>query len=376
MPSDASTRKNLPIFVWVHGGSDIVGSSTASGLNGAPFVLSQDVIVVIIQYRLGLFGWLQTEDVLDEINGGGSASSKVAGNQALRDVVMALQQIHAMAPLIGGSTSHIALMGQSSGAMMIRALLTTPSAQPFFTHAILASDTADYGLANKKDNSALGDYAMSQLNCSISDINCARKASAEDVLNASMAAYSQVPLDNPDISSGTPYRPMLGSYIPQSIEKGAKTNKPIIFTSLANEAGSIASYTYKASAVGALQLTSMYSGAGITLGTALDTVFNDGRGQTLATLSTAYPVSKYADGLRTTYETIVTDGLWRCATQNTAETLAKAGSHVWLAQWNVGSTYLSNVDADYCTEDGHVCHEVSGFRSVSVIRRATDRALF
>jgi hypothetical protein len=161
---------------------------------------------------------------------------------------------------------------------------------------------------------------MSQLNCTLSDLACARNASAQDVLAASLAAYSQVPLINIGIPSGTPYRPMLGSYISQSGEKSAKTNKSIIFTSVANEAGTLTSIAFTQSVAGATDLTvASMSGVTIILGNALETAFNDGRGEALANLHTVYPTSPLVDGLRTTFETVVTDGLWRCAIQNTAQ---------------------------------------------------------
>ena len=112
---------------------------------------------------------------------------------------------------------------------------------------------------------------------------------------------------------------MLGHYIPQSVEKGAKTNKSIIYTSVSNEAGTLTSFAFSESAAGASTLAVKNAeGASLSLGTALEMAFNGGRGEALANLPSLYPVPPLADGLRTTFEHVITDGLWRCAIQDTA----------------------------------------------------------
>ncbi|UZJ51230.1 hypothetical protein CBS101457_000550 [Exobasidium rhododendri] len=358
MPTGAKAGDNLPIYVWVHGGSGISGSSTGAGLDGAAFVESQKVIVVFLQYRLGIFGWLQTGSTVDEIQGGRPGSRTVAGNQAMRDIVMALEQVKKIALIVGGDTSKTVLMGQSSGASMVRALLTTPAASGLFTRAVLVSDPADYGLSGIADNNALGEFAMKYLNCSLADIACARAASADDIVDATLQAFSNVPQSQPSISSGTPWRAMRGSYVTTSIVDDGKTSIPTIMTTVANEAGTITAQYFEASHADATELTYTDSdGQMESLGDGLSLVFDAGRGENLAGDTQVYPFSSVQDGLRETYETVVTDGIWRCSTQYMAQHLAKNGGKVWLAQWNAGTTYPSNDNADYCTADGHVCHE-------------------
>lgn len=206
-------------MAWLPGGSFIGGSASASGLDGSLLASEQNAIIIVIQYRLGLFGWLQTQDTLDENSGGSSGSSQVSGNQAVRDVVAALQVIKRYAAQFGGDPSKITLSGQSSGAHMVRALLTTPAADSLFSQAILVSDTQNYGMATAASQNSLGSYGLDQLGCTT--VICARNASAEDVVNASLAAYSDVPQGDGSIATGEPWRPFLGSYIPSAIETAA-----------------------------------------------------------------------------------------------------------------------------------------------------------
>lgn len=319
MPTKVVKGANLPVYVWVHGGSGVIGSSTGAGLDGTPFVQSQNVIVVLLQYRLGLFGWLQTGATLNEATGGQANGTTVAGNQAMRDVVMALQQVKAVVPIIGGDASKVVLMGQSSGASMVRALLTTPAADNLFSHAVIVSDTADYGLSEIVDNNALGEYAMGQLNCDVSDISCAREASADDVLSATFAAYSDIPQTNPSINAGTPWRAMKGAYVTGSIEKGVKSSIPMIMTTVANEAGSATADYFDPSYTNTTELTYTNSdGETTSMSDALSLVFNAGRGPVLANMTQVYPEALVEDGLREQFEVISTDGLWRCPTQYNA----------------------------------------------------------
>ena len=297
-----------------------MGSSTGAGLDGAPFVKTENVIVVLLQYRLGLFGWLQTGAILDEANGGESDSSTVAGNQAMRDAVMALQQVKAMAPLLGGDASKIVLMGQSSGATMVRALLSTPAADGLFSHAVLVSDPANYGLSSNADNNILGEFAMQQLQCDVGNITCAREASADAILDVTLAVYSQVPQDHPNISSGTPWRAMKGAYVKSSIEEGAKTDIPVIMTTVANEAGTVTSFQFEEAPANATQLTYAYSdGQTTSMNDAISLLYGKDRANVLSNSMDKYPIADINDGIRQTFETIATDGLWRCSTQQNGQ---------------------------------------------------------
>lgn len=319
-PSKAKATDRLPIHVWLHGGSGIVGSSTGAGLDGSVFAQSQNVIVVLLQYRLGLFGWLQTGTTLDEAQGGGPGSSTVGGNQAMRDVIMALKQVKAMAPLIGGDTSKVVLMGQSSGASMVRALLTTPAAKGLFTHAVLVSDPANYGITSIANNNALGEYGMGQLKCDLADIGCARRASADQVLDATLASYSKVPSDHPGISAGTPWTAMKGNYVTGSIERGQKTDIPVIMTTVANEAGTVTAFTFEPSLPNATVLTYAYSdGQTATMAEGLETIYSEADASLLVNQTDVYPIGQGEDGIRQTFEATATDGLWRCSTQYNAQ---------------------------------------------------------
>lgn len=86
----------------------MAGSATATGLDGSALASSQNVIVIVAQYRLGMFGFFQTSALLDEPSGGKPGASKVGGNQAVRDVVTALSYVQANIEAFGGDKSEFA----------------------------------------------------------------------------------------------------------------------------------------------------------------------------------------------------------------------------------------------------------------------------
>ncbi|GAA5856290.1 hypothetical protein JCM3766R1_001322, partial [Sporobolomyces carnicolor] len=149
-PQTAQPTSKLPVFVWVHGGSFLTGSTKE--LDGFALANSQNMIVVTVQYRLGYFGWLKYDPW------------GVEGNMGLRDLVLALETIQQDIGAFGGDSSLVTLAGQSSGAQMIKALLSTPSAISLFHRAILHSAPLDYSpqvpaLANAVGSAFLFDIA-------------------------------------------------------------------------------------------------------------------------------------------------------------------------------------------------------------------------
>lgn len=78
------------------------------------------VVVVTINYRLGLLGWAE--------NSGAWGRSDVTGNQALRDQILALQWVQKNIASFGGDPTRVTVFGESAGATSIRALLSVPGA--------------------------------------------------------------------------------------------------------------------------------------------------------------------------------------------------------------------------------------------------------
>jgi para-nitrobenzyl esterase len=123
-----------PVMVWIYGGGFMFGSGSQSTYNGAILATKGDVVVVTINHRLGLLGFLN----LNEITGGKIPSS---GNEGLLDQLAALKWVRENILVFGGDPENITVFGQSSGAMSIGCLLAMPEAKGLFHKAILESGT-------------------------------------------------------------------------------------------------------------------------------------------------------------------------------------------------------------------------------------------
>lgn len=95
------------------------------------------VVVVTINYRLGLLGWAE--------NSGAWGRSDVTGNQAFRDQILALQWVKKNIASFGGDPNKVTVFGESAGATSIRALLSAPSAWGLYKGVIGQSDPINIG---------------------------------------------------------------------------------------------------------------------------------------------------------------------------------------------------------------------------------------
>jgi carboxylesterase type B len=118
----------------IHGGSFSSGAATSPGLDGSALALSSGVIVVTVQYRLGVLGWLPPTTISSGINLG------------VKDVKQALTFLNKVLPSFGGAPNQITLAGQSSGAAMIRGELRTLYFYPVIVRRYGITDNGWYSL--------------------------------------------------------------------------------------------------------------------------------------------------------------------------------------------------------------------------------------
>lgn len=110
------------------------GSATQQGLDGSSLASNNDIIVAVLQYRLGVFGFLAPYETLP----GTSTSSS---NLAMKDVLNALKFVNLVAESFGGNPSKVTLAGQSSGATIVQDFLAIPEAASYFTNVIMHSES-------------------------------------------------------------------------------------------------------------------------------------------------------------------------------------------------------------------------------------------
>ncbi len=125
----ASTQDNLPVLLFLHGGSGISGYTADPVYDGAALARSANAVVVTANYRLDVLGFLQ----LPQLHSGTQAYT---GNYGLLDNLQALSFIQRNIANFGGNAGNVTLMGQSAGAVNALALLASPQAAGLF-HKIL-----------------------------------------------------------------------------------------------------------------------------------------------------------------------------------------------------------------------------------------------
>lgn len=143
------SKGRLPVMVWIHGGSFISGSGADLSCDGAALA-REGVVLVTINYRLGLFGFLAHPGLSAESGGG------VSGNYGLLDQISALRWIQANIAEFGGDPDRVTVFGVSAGSASIALLLTSPLASGLFQQAILQSPGSGRPLATLSDAESAG----------------------------------------------------------------------------------------------------------------------------------------------------------------------------------------------------------------------------
>ncbi len=143
----------LPVMFWIHGGSNMAGS-------GWGYVESdihkQGVVLVSIEYRLGVFGFLASSELAAE------SPHHTSGNYGLLDQIAALKWVQANIASFGGDPGNVTIFGQSAGAYDVELLMVSPSTRGLFNKAIVESAGGVAPSRTKDEGAQLaGDFASS-----------------------------------------------------------------------------------------------------------------------------------------------------------------------------------------------------------------------
>jgi len=177
--------KALPVMVWIHGGTFLVGSGAQ--YDGHELAERGHLIVVTINYRLGPFGFLANR-ILE-----GADPGQLSGNYGLLDQQAALRWVKDNIEPFGGDPGRVTVAGESAGAISIGLQLVSPAAAGLFARAILESGPFLH-LPTLGQTQKRGDQFAAKLGCS-GAAECLRSKSTAEVLNAIPAS---------PISVGTP----------------------------------------------------------------------------------------------------------------------------------------------------------------------------
>ncbi|KAM7332495.1 hypothetical protein ACRRTK_009203 [Alexandromys fortis] len=127
-PAHANEGSNLPVMVWIHGGALVGGM--ASMIDGSILAATEDVVVVTIQYRVGVLGFFSTGD------------QHATGNWGYLDQVAALRWVQQNIVHFGGNPDLVTIFGESAGGTSVSSLVVSPISKGLFHRAIMESGVA------------------------------------------------------------------------------------------------------------------------------------------------------------------------------------------------------------------------------------------
>ncbi|MGA2346164.1 MAG: carboxylesterase/lipase family protein [Candidatus Sulfotelmatobacter sp.] len=141
VPAKAAGAK-LPVMVWIYGGGFVAGTTSEMRQDGT-HLAQQGVIVVSMNYRLGVFGFFVHPELAKE------SGHNAAGNYGLLDQTAALRWVHENIAAFGGDPGNVTIFGESAGSFSVSAQMASPLAKGLFQKAIGESGGAFFsgGLA-------------------------------------------------------------------------------------------------------------------------------------------------------------------------------------------------------------------------------------
>ena len=173
-----NNETNLPIVVYIHGGSLTTGSGAAYDINGETYARN-NVIMITVTYRLGVFGYYANQELINE------SVNHTTGNYGLLDQIKALKWVNDNASYFGGNKDNITIAGESAGSSSVSALCVSPLAKGLFKRAIgesssLIVKTPPHTFRTMEKALETGNNIMKEFN--VSSIEELRKIPAEKLV--------------------------------------------------------------------------------------------------------------------------------------------------------------------------------------------------
>ncbi|KAM9481189.1 carboxylesterase 3 isoform 1-T5 [Clarias gariepinus] len=173
-PSQRSTSEKLPVIFWIHGGGLNMGG--AIEYDGSVLAAYQNIVVVIIQYRLGILGYFSTGDKYAQ------------GNWGFLDQIAALKWVQQNIESFGGDPQSVTIGGVSAGAISSSLLTLSPLAKGLFHRVILQSGTATLGTYSTKNPLAFSKMVANATECDSSSsellVKCLKEKTEDDIIKA------------------------------------------------------------------------------------------------------------------------------------------------------------------------------------------------
>ncbi len=189
----ATDNAKRPVMVWLHGGGFSAGSGASTWYDGVRMAQKQDVVLVTINHRLNVFGYLYLGDL-------GGGEFRDAASVGMLDCLLALQWVKDNIANFGGDPSRVLIFGESGGGRKTSSMMAMPPAQGLFHRCVVQSgsqlrlDTPDVGMERTEK-------LLKALSMSKTDLGKLWSVSQDEMLAAVPGA----------VSGSGQFRPVIGS---------------------------------------------------------------------------------------------------------------------------------------------------------------------
>jgi para-nitrobenzyl esterase len=171
----AAPRNKYPVMFWCHGQGFSGGSGDLPWLDGGNLARKNDVVVVSINHRLNIFGFLYLGDI---------AASKYpdSGNVGMLDIVAGLQWVHDNIAAFGGDPNNVTIFGQSGGGSKVSVLMAMPPAKGLFHKAIAQSGSLNRTLS-REEATRTATKVLAELELTASNVDELQNVPAQRLLD-------------------------------------------------------------------------------------------------------------------------------------------------------------------------------------------------
>ncbi|CAG7828562.1 unnamed protein product [Allacma fusca] len=221
LPKTEGDNPSLPVLFYLHG-----GASNGNGTRyGGKYFMDEDVVLVTIEFRVGILGYLRT-DTID-----------YPGNYGSKDQVFALKWVQQNIQRFGGDPKRVMIFGNSGGGQAVHALLVSPMSEGLFSTAILQSGNC---LRQVPDSLPLTQLLGREVGCDSSKneefVECLRKVEAKKLVltfsqNLEIGPFKEMVPENGDESNT-----FLPDFTWNLIQQGRSHRVPTIFGDVSEEA--------------------------------------------------------------------------------------------------------------------------------------------
>ena len=216
-------RGLLPVMVWIHGGGFVGGAASLYD----PSIIAErgKTIVVTINYRLGVFGYLALPGLSAE------NASGTSGNYGLQDQQAALQWVRANIAQFGGNPFRVSIFGESAGGASVCDQIASPYAAGLFQRAITESGPCAARAQTLATSKANGTAFANSLGCSTGTVACMRALPASTLVAVATLNPNRLPLSFSPNVDGV----ILPHAVPDALASGKYNHVPVLEGTNLNE---------------------------------------------------------------------------------------------------------------------------------------------